>query len=106
MDSRHDSFIFNRDYIKKKLLTKIEATFFQDLLDIAANSPTIEDWFECSVARLEASMKWSQQSQKDFFSKLIKKGYVKTEKRGIPPKRWVWIDIDRIETDLGMKEDA
>lgn len=95
-----DYFQFSRRICK--LVGKLDAIFLQDLINRAAISregyKTADGWFMCSTSYLESL--WTVKEQEARFRSLVRAGYIKTEKRGQPTLRWVWIDLLKIEMDL------
>lgn len=95
-------FTFDRAYygiVKNKL----DALFLQDLLNLATlrNTPYEDGMFLCTVEYLKRGS-WTVDEQRARLEALRKKGYLRTEKRGLPPCRWVEIDIEAIERALDL----
>lgn len=62
----------------------------------ATNCGSIKDWFYCTVRRMERDIAFDRNKQTRVLTKLIKMGLIATEKRGVPPKRWVRLEIEAI----------
>lgn len=94
-------------------MTKLDALFLQDLINLASMTRTKkveiggEEYFQCTVGYLENSgISWTEKEQEYHLKRLIKRGYVKKTRRGLPPTRWVYIDLGKIENDLDGLEDS
>jgi len=100
-------FTFDRDYVKKLKLSKIAALFLQDIINLA-NLRNVKrqiidghEYFLCTVGFLEnADLDWSSAMQTRLFKELIGRGYVSVRKHGLPPVRWVFVDVLKIERDI------
>lgn len=104
-------FTFFRLYTR--IMTKLTGLFLQDLINLASMSRTKkteidgEEYFQCTVGFLENSgIGWTEKEQEYHLQELVKKGYVKRTKRGAPPTRWIYIDLEKIERDLDGLEDS
>lgn len=99
-------FQFRRDYVTSKLLTKIQALFLQDLINHAGARDTKrklidgEAFFLCTTEYLRNSLSWEPDSQQALLSQLKTKGFIKVRRIGVPPLRWICIDVEAIETAL------
>lgn len=115
-------FIFYRDF--GSFLSKTEALFVQDLMNRREmafrraeenrkfkkkKSPVDDEgFFQCTTGYMENPkyLVWTRREQERMFKSLAKKGLVKLKRKGIPPNRWVWMDIEKIETLLDEVEDG
>lgn len=86
-----------------RVMSKLDALFLGDLMNLAAMTHWTGDWFKCTAAYLE-SVGWTVDEQRQRFESLRKRGWVKTERRGLPPVRWVSVEIEAIETALDESE--
>lgn len=91
-----------------KIMRMLDAIFLMDLMNRAAQavkeSPEAKDqYFLCTAKFLDGI--WTDKKQEVHFKNLIKLGYIKTERRGLPTRRWVWIDYDKIFHDVDIRED-
>ncbi len=93
-------FIFSRLYVLSGLMTREEALFYQDLINIAGMGCDVKGWFRCTDARLEKSLAWNKDSSKKWFKRLKQRGFIEIEKRGVPPHRYVRLNIEFIEKAL------
>lgn len=91
-------FICSRIYVTSGLMDHQESMFFQDLLNIASMGDG--EWVICQEEYLYETSGWSHDMQWRLFKKLKKRGYVETCKKGIPAKRYIRVDIVRVEEDL------
>ncbi len=102
-------FLFRRDYVVSGLMTKTQALFFQNLINVSAMTGVREDadgFFQCSFRYLYESLRWNPTSQKNTMKWLEKKRYLET--RLVKAKdsgrdndeRWVRVDISKVEDDL------
>lgn len=83
-----------------RILSKLDALFLCDLLNVQGMSRSTPDgYFLCTNRRME-SFGWTVNEQKMRWPALIEAGLVRTEKRGSPPLRWVFIDLFEIERRL------
>jgi hypothetical protein len=98
-------FTFFRNYVTSGVMTRDEALMVQDLINLASMKTGDEGWFNCTVAYLEKSLAWSADTQKRVLKSLDEKGFIEQQRRGIPPSRYVRVDIDAIETALDAAED-
>lgn len=95
-----DHFTYDRVYVKAGVMKPEESLFFQDLLNLASMQRTIrdeDDYFLCTVDYLYASLRWDHKKQHRYLAKLIKNGFIKTKKKGMPASRWIWINIAKVE---------
>ena len=96
-------FKFRRDYITSGLLGIKEAVFLQDLINLSSLPHTkrgVDGFFLCTREFLHDSLEWSRNDQ-DKFTKLLKrKGLISLDRRGIPPQRYVKINVTTILTKL------
>lgn len=84
-----------------KLMTPNEVhilAYLWNLRNILEMSNQLETggWFYCTSMRLETAMGFSRQVQHRIIRKLIGRGFLKTQRRGIPSKRWVRLNRKRI----------
>lgn len=84
-----------------RIMSKLDALFLQNLVNLQSMSKIADEagWFQCTTRYLE-QMGWSQKELKARLSSLVRGGFIKTEVRGCPPLRWVWIDVEWIERRL------
>lgn len=62
-----------------------------------------DGFFLCTTRYLERSLAWDKDSQKRMFRELRELGFIKTEKRGLPPRRFVYVDLETVEKTLDEK---
>lgn len=89
-----------RDFIRSGVLTKIEALFLSDLINLYSMDVTVKSddgYFLCTAAYMDRSLSWGRMSQTDLFRSLKDKGFIETSFRGIPRRRWVKIDVVKLE---------
>lgn len=55
-------------------------------------------WFWYRLNTTERELKFGKNTQSRILQKLLRKKIIKIERRGMPAKRWFWIDFERIET--------
>lgn len=98
-------FAFHREYVTVLGLSRHEALFLQDLINHYSMPNTVRDgtYFLCTTAYLEASLAWSKDTQKDLLKSLRTRGYISTLEKGMPKRRWVRINMQRILKDLKQK---
>lgn len=101
-------FAFFRDYTK--IMSKLEALFLQDLINLSSlagiKRTTIdgEDYFLCTIEFLEKSaIGWSVSEQKQHFKSLKKRGFINSIRVGIPAKRLVSINFPNVEEAIDNK---
>lgn len=99
-------FRFFRDYLK--IMSRLDALFLQDLMDLSASSKlatrTIngKEYFLCTIEFLEKSgCIWTKQEQRPRIKSLLKNKFIHVRRLGIPPRRWVYIDYVGITEALG-----
>ena len=109
MENNGDYFVFSKYYVKI-LNSKLTALFLQDIIDIADSPDVIKtsvdgkEYFQATVKFLvNSKMEWKNREQKLHLGRLIKKGYVKTKKMGIPGKRYISINFEKLEKDLEIE---
>jgi hypothetical protein len=107
--SMKNDFAFIRGYVL--IMGKMTALFLQDLLDLASFSPiqTIDEkyYFLCTTKFLEnSSMPWTANEQRYHLGILQDKGFVHLIKKGIPPRRWIFIDIVALENAVDQAIEA
>ena len=105
-------FIFYRPLVHVTAC-KLDALFLQDLINIASMPGTVtkeiddKTYFLCTTEFLERSgIGWTVKEQKTRFAALREAGLLQSVKVGIPPRRWVWIDEEKIEAEIDGKVDA
>jgi hypothetical protein len=123
--SRRNYFEFFRLYIR--IMSKLEALFLQDLINHAASreeKQRLEEkigrrrkrypltfeldgcvYFMCAAKYLVRSMRWSEKEQRMHFESLRQKGFVKVTRKGMPPMRYVFIDVVAVEQALDLAEE-
>jgi hypothetical protein len=105
--STRNHFIVSRDWV---LIMPWEISIFiQDLLNRAAGPKTKRktikgddgvqrEFFLCTSKYLSNSrFSWADRTQKKYISWLKTAGFVKLTHFGVPPRRWIWVDIIAIE---------
>ncbi len=122
-------FIFSRDYVTSGAMSKLQALFIQDLINLAAMKSTKKDadgFFLCTKEYLDSSLRWDADTQKDTLRALKKgpytvrkkvdgimtdvqkegKGFLELKHVGVPPKRWIKLDLLAIEmaVDVGRSD--
>lgn len=101
MQARGNWFCFRRDFVIHDVMTKYEALFYQDLLNLSELEKTIKDgdgFFLCTVPYLERSLKWDHKTQAAILNSLTNKGFV--EQKQHTRCRWVRLDQLAVETAL------
>lgn len=63
-------------------------------------------WFYCLMNSIVDDLNISVDQQTSLFQSLKRKGYVVTERRGLPAKRYIWIDYVTLMGDIGNAENA
>lgn len=53
-------------------------------------------WFYCKVSTVKTRINMPARKQSVIFGQLRELGYLETERRGIPPKRWIRLNLTRI----------
>ncbi len=61
---------------------------------------TRQDWVPCHTPTIEGALSLNRRQQDWILSKLKVKGFVSTERRGSPSKRWVKVNVDKIESEI------
>lgn len=103
--SSKNYFSFFRPYFR--IMTRLDALFFQDLWNLFA-LPRIKTikidgkrYFLCTTKfLLHSASRWKIKEQKARFQSLEKKGFIQKIRAGCPPLRWVRINIRKIEEAL------
>lgn len=104
-------FIFRRDFVKYGLMDKLEALMISDLINMSGmlkckkktfegTDKTKRQYFLCTKAYLEKSLNWTRKEQIRILANLEILSFIKTVKKGSPPKRWIFIDVEHIEESL------
>lgn len=104
MDNGNYFFCFRQFY---RIMKKLDVLFIQDIINIGGMPKTKRDpsnWFLCTGEYLEV-FGWTAKEQDARFKSLIQLGYIKTERRGIPTLRWVWIDLYKLHSDIDDAEE-
>lgn len=90
-----------------KIMSRLDALFLQDLGNLLDSPKTKRKKFDgevyrlCTSAFLENSAgEWTRREQEPRLASLKKAGFIKTLKKGIPPRRWVRIEYKKIEDAL------
>ena len=116
-------FYFDRSYADIPGVSKLTALFLQDIYNIASMPNTAKkdiggkEYFLCTSDFLERNgLKWSKEEQKYHLTMLRDRCGKKEEpnkvgpplvhfcRQGIPPRRWVRIDVKAIEKELDKLE--
>lgn len=98
-------FQFSRDYVISGAMTKIQALFVQDVINLAAMASTKkdeDDFFLCTVEYLETSMCWEKETQRKTINTLVEKGFLEVKRVGVPPRRWLKVCLDKIENAVDV----
>lgn len=95
--SAENYFLFRRDLLRLGLALD-EAVVLQHLVNV--QYMVGGEWFECTVDQLQESLLISDKVQLRILRSLTEKGWIKTDLRGIPPRRQVWIDMPKIVAGL------
>jgi len=104
--SQGNYFFFRREFVTYRLFTKVEALFYQDLINHATGKHSVKKQFDdqtyflCTTSFLRTSLDWDSDTQKQFFKKFRKEGFVKTVKHGESQQRWVHICSSKVEKQL------
>ncbi len=53
-------------------------------------------WFRCSIQTLENRLRLNQAAQRRLINLLKKKGVLQSRLQGLPSKRWLFIDYEKI----------
>ena len=107
--STHNTFIVQRDWAL--VMTIEEAVFLQDVANRISlrNTPLYKIEEEDGVCEfglctekylMRPPFSWNSKIQKRLLNKLIEREYVRTIRRGLPARRYVYIDIKKIESDI------
>lgn len=105
MGNTGNYFVFNRNFIKVLKLGKSEALFLQDVINLASMESTVygeDGYFLCMSSFLEKSLDWCKATQKRMFISLQEREYVRVRHENKTNKRYVYVDMEKICTDLGM----
>lgn len=97
LDRRSDTgnyFIFFRDYLE--VMSIEEAVVAQSLINLGS-SRSKDGWVRCTQLFLHQQLKLTRRQQDRILSSLKARGIIQVESRGMPPNRWVCIDVERIE---------
>lgn len=104
-------FTFYRPYTK--ILPKLTSLFLQDLINLASTKNIIreeitgKEYILCTREFLvNSSIGWTVKEQNDHFHLLREKGFILSIRRGIPAKRWIHIDLLKIEQNIDEYEDS
>jgi len=106
-------FHFCRLYFK--IMKRLEALFLQDIINLAQLNKTKVEWikegeesrlfFLCTANYLKKSgSHWTDDEQRRHILSLRKKGYIRSIRRGDDGKRWLHVDLLKLETDLDIAE--
>lgn len=98
-------FMFFRRYVTSGIMTRDEAMFIQDIINMTTFRGSEDGWVKCTANQLYNSLLWSIETQTRLFRSLVAREYIKIEKRGLPAKRFVFVDMRKIETDLDVAEE-
>jgi hypothetical protein len=81
---------------------KDEVLMLQDLVNLSC-VPTVimgdDGYFLCTAEFLTDSI-WTFDQQRKFIKRVEEKGYIKIKQKGLPARRWVFVDVDKIEREL------
>jgi hypothetical protein len=95
-------FMFRRDFLASMGAT--EALFLSYLINHARTVGAEEKyngWFYCPMGRIVRDLfLYGPVHQSRIMKQLITKGFVETEKRGMPPVRWIRIDYEAIRNKI------
>lgn len=58
------------------------------------------DWFRCTIKQVIDGCNTSKAWHNRVIASLEKKGYIQRRREGMPPKRMIWIDYERLESEL------
>ena len=97
-------FIFNRDLVVLLGLDHKEALILQDMANLAGLSGVKKDkdkFFLCTSKFLEKTSAFPHATQTRLLTSLVEKGYVKLKKVGMPPQRWVRLNLVKLWDDVG-----
>jgi hypothetical protein len=99
-------FIFSRNFCKI-VPSRLDALFLQDLINLSSmdgvRKQTIDgkEFFLCTTSFLEnGGMQWTEKEQRAHFLNLREGGLVETVRVGLPPLRWVHIDLEAVDLCL------
>lgn len=84
------------------------AIFLSDLINHAKNPAVYkdkDDWFLCTTEFLMESMDWDRNMQTRYLQMLKRMGYVEVSVIGMPKKRHLRLDIQKIRRDLSYYMD-
>lgn len=88
-------FMFPKSFLK--FLDLDEAVALSFLINLnRRNDYKITDWFYCKVVKMEKEICFNEKKQGRVLNKLKKRNLIETERRGIPSKRWVRLNIENI----------
>ncbi len=96
-------FSVERIYVFSGLMTLTEAAFLSDLenhFEQRHEQCDEDDYFLCTTEYLRRSLGWTEDEQRSYFRRLKKKGYLKTKTKGMPRRRWVFVDFEKIRDDM------
>ena len=60
----------------------------------------VEDWFYCRSSTIHKKLGMTRGAQQALLHELVEHGFIETERRGMPPARYVRIDFDEIFTAI------
>jgi hypothetical protein len=75
----------------------------QDLINHATGPNAIiheDEYFLCTEEFLEKSLAWTEKEQRGILAELEERGYINRDKRGVPGRRFVRVNVEKIEMDL------
>lgn len=94
-------FQFPREYLWA--MTRDQAIALSALIDKADRCKSLlrnNGWFYYTIDRMEWDTNMDRNVQLRVINSLIELGYVRRETRGMPPKRFLFINIDKVERDV------
>ncbi len=97
--------IFFRHYTR--IMSKLEALFVQDIISLSDRTTSRRrtiDGKRCFLCMesylLNGDIIWTEDEQRRHFASLKGKGYMEVFRKGSPPRRWVYINIVKLDEDV------
>lgn len=102
-------FRFRRDFVKYKMMSKLQALFIQDLHNLSTMKKTKKGkdrFFLCTVEYLHQDMLWDHDIQAKMLKFFQGKGFIDVERRGVPSRRYVRVNWTRVIEALRKAKDS
>lgn len=93
-------FKFRRDLVTSGVFTRMEALFYQDLLNLSnipGRKKDGEDFSLFTSSYLESSLDWGAEAQKKMLATLKERGFVTVKHVGPEKRRWIRVESHLVE---------